>query len=137
LVIKVNIEVPFSIQWLILFSLEWTIIFQKQIWRSSVICHLHHLVVQHFWSARIKIFMCYVTMWCFITVQWNSIIQDYAETIKIKNYSWSIFWGLLLKRAFRTIVTLFIDAMAIPVSSITTERTYSKMKLPRSEKSTL
>ena len=33
------------------------------------------------------------------------------------------------RRAFPTIVTLIVGAMTIPVSSITTERTFSKLKL--------
>jgi hypothetical protein len=51
------------------------------------------------------------------------------KTSKSKNIVDLYFEILPLQQAFPTIVLLLIGAMTIPVSSSTTERTFSKMKL--------
>ncbi len=62
----------------------------------------------------------------------NSIcctIHFWLKTSKSKNIVDLYFEILPLQQAFPTIVLLLIGAMTIPVSSSTTERTFSKMKL--------
>jgi len=57
------------------------------------------------------------------------MINFWLKTSKSKNIVDLYFEILPLQQAFPTIVLLLIGAMTIPVSSIPTERTFSKMKL--------
>jgi hypothetical protein len=57
------------------------------------------------------------------------MINFSLKTSKSKNIVDLYFEILPLQQAFPTIVLLLIGAMTIPVSSTTTERTFSKMKL--------
>jgi len=57
------------------------------------------------------------------------VLKPMLKHSKSKDIVDLYFEVLPLQRAFPTIISLFIGAMTIPVSSTTTERTFSKMKL--------
>ncbi len=57
------------------------------------------------------------------------VLKPMLKQLKPKNMIDLYFEVLPLKQAFLCILSLIIGAMTIPVSSTTTERTFSKMKL--------